>query len=60
MQQHGPPGSLTRESTTKEAAVACACEKDRGRGNKCAWCKEAIANGTPPARHNCSSFGKCS
>jgi hypothetical protein len=40
--------------------MACACEKDRGRGNKCAWCKEAIAHGIPPARHECSSFGSCS
>jgi hypothetical protein len=39
----------------------CACERDRGRGNKCAWCKEEIANGVPPERHTrCSSFGKCS
>lgn len=43
-----------------EDIVACACEKDRGKGNKCAWCKEAIVNGIPPAQHKCSSFGKCS
>jgi hypothetical protein len=40
--------------------MACACEKDRGKGNKCAHCKEAVAHRIPPARHNCSSFGKCS
>ena len=38
--------------------MACACEKDRGPGNKCAHCKEAIAHGL--SNHNCSSFGKCS
>jgi hypothetical protein len=40
--------------------MACACEKDRGRGNKCAHCKEAIKNGWPTSRHNCSSYGTCS
>lgn len=40
--------------------MACACEKDRGKGNYCAHCKEARKNGWPPARHNCSSFGNCS
>ena len=45
---------------SKEAVMACACEKDRGKGNKCAWCKEAIANGIPVGSHKCSSFGKCS
>lgn len=34
-------------------SMACACEKDRGRGNKCEHCK----NG----KHvNCSYFGRCS
>lgn len=33
--------------------MACACEKDRGQGNKCAHCKEG--------NHKCcSSFGSCS
>ena len=40
--------------------MACACEKDRGQGNKCAHCKEAIAHNIPASRHNCSSFGSCS
>lgn len=40
--------------------MACACEKDRGKGNKCAHCKEAIVNRIPLDRHRCSSFGKCS
>ena len=40
--------------------MACACEKDRGRGNKCVHCKEAIQIGLPTSKHNCSSFGSCS
>ena len=33
--------------------MACACEKDRGRNNLCAHCKEGN-------HRACSSFGKCS
>lgn len=41
--------------------MACACDgKVKGTPNKkCAWRREAIAAGRPPARHNCS-YGKCS
>lgn len=40
--------------------MACACERERGKGNPCAHCKEAIKNGWPTSRHACSHFGKCS
>jgi hypothetical protein len=40
--------------------MACACEKDRGQGNQCAHCKEAIVQNLPKSKHNCSSFGSCS
>ncbi len=35
----------------------CACEKDRGVGNKCEYCKEAIYYNL--SNHKCSSFGTC-
>ena len=46
-----PPRRLA--SIRKDTVMACACESDRGKGNKCAHCKE----GNHKA---CSSFGTCS
>jgi hypothetical protein len=37
--------------------MACACEKERK--SKCAWCKEAEAQGKPKSSHNCQ-WGSCS
>ena len=38
-------------------AWVCACEKDRGPGNKCINCESAIRNDL--SSHHCSSFGTC-
>lgn len=43
--------------TSEETPMACACEKERG--SKCAWCKEAEANGKPKSSHKCQ-WGSCS
>lgn len=53
-----PPGvteplSAALDGGREVRTMACACEKDRGQGNKCAHCKEG--------NHKCcSSFGSCS
>lgn len=58
--EHRRPDTVpsTFESDQRGDDMACACEKDRGKGNLCAHCKEAVKNGF--ARHNCSSNGTCS
>lgn len=38
--------------------MACACEQAR-KGDKCAWCKEAIAHNIPPRQRKCQ-WGNCS
>lgn len=37
-------------------AWVCACERERGAGNKCDWCKEAIYHNL--SYHKCE-YGTC-